>query len=400
MITSGINKGAEVIVKLVFAHDHFFYKINDQYYSNGSFSKEVLERYTNVFDEVVVVSRQKEITQYDDKLTLASTKNIRFVKIPNFKTIKSILRIVEAKKLIDQEIKNCDCLIARLPSSIGTMAVKSAKKNNKPYLIEAVACPWDALWNYNLVGKLLAPFSYLQMKYILLNSKYTIYVTNEFLQHRYPTRGKSVNCSNVALKEFNDKVIEARLKKINNIQKDSKIIIGTIAAVDVKYKGQQYVIKALGKLKKQGLTNFEYQLVGGGDTAYLKSIAKKNNVEDQVKFLGSMPHNEVFKWLDTIDIYAQPSLQEGLPRALIEAMSRAVPAFGARTAGIPELLDDEFIFSNTRKNIDEICKIVKSFDKKTMSRQAKRNYEESKKYDKKVIEKRRKDFFEEFKLLK
>jgi len=396
MITSGINKGAEVIVKLVFAHDHFFYKINDQYYSNGSFSKEVLERYTNVFDEVVVVSRQKEITQYDDKLTLASTKNIRFVKIPNFKTIKSILRIVEAKKLIDQEIKNCDCLIARLPSSISTMAVKSAKKNNKPYLIEAVACPW-ALWNHSLLGKIVAPFSYLQMKYILLNSKYTIYVTNEFLQRRYPTRGKSVNCSDVSLKEFNDKVIEARLKKIDNIQKDSKIIIGTTAAVNVRYKGQQYVIKALGKLKKQGLSNFEYQLVGGGDTAYLKSIAKKNNVADQVKFLGSMPHNKVFEWLDEIDIYVQPSRQEGLPRALIEAMSRGLPAFGARTAGIPELLESQYTFSNTAKNINEICLILKRFDKRSMAEQAMRNYQESKKYDKDIIEKRRQEFMLEFK---
>ena len=61
------------------------------------------------------------------------------------------------------------------------MAVKSAKKNNKPYLIEAVACPWGTLWNHSLLGKIVAPFSYLQMKYIL-NSKYTIYVTNEFLR--------------------------------------------------------------------------------------------------------------------------------------------------------------------------------------------------------------------------
>ena len=110
-----------------------------------------------------------------------------------------------------------------------------------------------------------------------------------------------------------------------------------------------------------------------------------------------MPHKKVFDWLETIDIYAQPSRQEGLPRALIEAMSRAVPAFGARTAGIPELLDDKFIFSNTRTNIDELIEILKSFDKATMTVQAKRNYEESKKYDKEVIEERRRNFFEDFK---
>jgi glycosyltransferase involved in cell wall biosynthesis len=43
-------------------------------------------------------------------------------------------------------------------------------------------------------------------------------------------------------------------------------------------------------------------------------------------------------WLDRIDIYLQPSRQEGLPRALIEAMARACPALGSTAGGIPELL--------------------------------------------------------------
>src|SRR5690606_15570335 len=118
----------------------------------------------------------------------------------------------------------------------------------------------------------------------------------------------------------------------------NKIIIGTTAAIDVKHKGQQYVIEALGELKKNGYTKFEYHLVGGGDPAYLKSIAKRHNIEENIHFLGTLPHNKVFEWLDNIDIYVQPSRQEGLPRALIEAMSRGLPAFGANTAGIPELL--------------------------------------------------------------
>ncbi|MFA5603080.1 MAG: glycosyltransferase, partial [Bacilli bacterium] len=127
-----------------------------------------------------------------------------------------------------------------------------------------------------------------------------------------------------------------------------------------------------------------------------RSVANKHGVADQIKFLGAMPHNKVFDWLETIDIYTQPSRQEGLPRALIEAMSRGLPAFGARTAGIPELLEDRFIFSNTRKNIDEIFEILKSFNKDTMIEQAKRNFKESKEYDKNVVEERRRKFFEEF----
>lgn len=259
-----------------------------------------------------------------------------------------------------------------------------------------VSCYWDALWNHSLKGKVIAPYSFLKSKKIIREASHVVYVTNEFLQNRYPTNGKHTNCSNVALTEFDDKVLDRRLNKIESMQNNEKIVIGTTAAVNVRYKGQQYIIQALGELKKQGIDHFEYQLVGGGNQAFLKSVSEKYDVLDQIKFLGTMPHNKVFEWLETIDIYTQPSRQEGLPRALIEAMSKAVPAFGARTAGIPELLENQFIFSNTRKNIDEIIEILKSFDKETMINQSKRNFEESKKYDKNVIEERRREFFEEF----
>lgn len=384
-------------MKLLFAHDHIFYKFDNVMYSTGGLSKDMIERYTGVFDKVKIISRQIELKEYNEKLTIASTENVEFTSVPNFKSLRNYTKITEAKNIIEREVINSDGIIARLPSSIGNIAVEMAKKNNKPYLIEVVACPWDARWNHSLKGKVVAPFSYYRMKRLVKESKYTVYVTESFLQNRYPTKGKNTNCSNVALKEFHDDVLNIRIKRITKKALKEPIVLGTTAAVNVKHKGQQYIIKALGKLKAEGLTNYEYQLVGGGDQTYLKSIAEKYDVINQVKFLGAMPHNKVFDWLETIDIYAQPSRQEGLPRALIEAMSRAVPAFGARTAGIPELLDDKFIFSNTRTNIDEIIEILKSFDKATMTVQAKRNYEESKKYDKDVIEERRRKFFEDFK---
>lgn len=384
-------------MKLLFAHDHTFYKYKDKFYSTGGLSKEMLERYTNIFDEVVVISRQKEISKFDNKLTLASTDRVRFVSIPNFKSVKNLNKMFEAKRIINDEINKCDALISRLPSSIGSLALTVAKKKGKPSLVELVACPWDELWNHSFLGKIIAPYNYFMTKQKVREASFVVYVTNEFLQKRYPTKGKNVNCSNVALKKFDEFILRQRIEKINTENTNSKRIIGTTAAVNVKYKGQRYIIEALAMLKKQGIENFEYQLVGGGDQTYLKSIAHKYGVSDQVKFIGTIPHNEVFNWLQTIDIYAQPSRQEGLPRALIEAMSCGLPAIGAKTAGIPELLDSNFIFSNTNKNISEIQKILTSLNEDVMKTQAKRNYQEAKKYDKGIIDIRRRKFLNEFK---
>ncbi|PEU59998.1 glycosyl transferase [Priestia megaterium] len=384
-------------MKLVFAHDHVFYKYENQFFSTGGLSKEMLERYTKVFEEVVVISRQKEIDALDGKLTLASTDRVSFVQIPNFKSISNVHKLLQAKKIINYEVTNSDALISRLPSSIGAIAVDIARGNGTPYLVEVVACPWDALWNHSFKGKLLAPFTYFSTKTKIGQSKYATYVTNEFLQRRYPTKGKNISCSNVALKEFNNEILASRIQKIENKGSREKIVIGTTAAVNVRYKGQQYIIEALGELKKQGITNYEYHLVGGGSNTYLKSIAQKYDVVQQVKFLGSLSHDKVFEWLDTIDIYAQPSRQEGLPRALIEAMSRGLPSFGARTAGIPELLENKYIISNTKNNIKEILSILQGLSKEELLSQAMRNYGESMKYNRDIIEARRQKFFIHFK---
>src|SRR5699024_6103659 len=102
------------------------------------------------------------------------------------------------------------------------------------------------------------------------NADYAVYVTNEYLQNKYPNQRKTTNVSNVSLKEFDDSVFKKRLRKIKKSEND-KIILGTAAAVDVVYKGQKYIIETLGKLKKEGITNYEYQLTGGGDQSFLKS---------------------------------------------------------------------------------------------------------------------------------
>lgn len=387
-------------MRVLFCHDGPLRKDEFDNYYGSAHNDETFRRYYTIAEELAVLIRVGNVPKIEAEKRLSKITVMPFdvIPCPNMSRLKSMfLNRRNTEEIIIREVAKADYIVARLPSMIGFKAIDAARELNKPYLVEVVTCPWDAFWNHSFKGKLVAPFMYQATKERVKKANYVVYVTNEFLQKRYPTKGNSISCSNVALKEFDEKILHSRLCKINDMKQNDKIIIGTTAAVDIRFKGQQYVIEALGKLKEQGNANFEYQLVGGGDQAFLKSIAEKYDVVDQVKFLGAMPHKKVFDWLEKIDIYTQPSRQEGLPRALIEAMSRAVPSFGARTAGIPELLDNEFIFSNTRKNIDEIIDILKSFDIETMRVQAKRNYEESKKYDKDTIEERRRKFFEEFK---
>lgn len=164
--------------------------------------------------------------------------------------------------------------------------------------------------------------------------------------------------------------------------------------MNLKTKGQHDVIRALGELKKRGDTNYEYQLVGLGDESFLRSIAKKYNVEDEVVFLGGKTHDEVFQWLDNIDIYVQPSYQEGLCRAIVEAMSRGCPVICSNAGGNDELIDANFVFH--RGNINELIACLGKMDSNVMGVQARKNFKVAHKYSKERLDQIRFSFYTDF----
>ena len=380
--------------KVLFCYDGPLKKDKENQYYGSALNDELFSRYEIIATDVKIAIRVKQIEEENmtNKFSKISSEKYKIVECPNVSSIKGqIFNFKKCKEILKEEIKNVDYVIARLPSMIGNLAVDIAKNMNKPYLIELVGCPWDALWNHSLKGKMFAPFMTYMTKRRVKNAPYVLYVTREFLQKRYPTKGKSINCSNVILDNFDDKIIEEKKKQI--LDKKQTNIITTTAAINVKFKGQKYVIKALKNLKKKGII-FKYWLIGGGDKAYLNKFVEKYKLKEQVFFLGPLPHNEVFGKLKETDIYIQPSKQEGLPRALIEAMSMGCVCLGAKTGGIPELLDKEFIFP--KGNIKKIEKLLQKINEEKSFKQITRNFEKSKEYNRETLKTKRDSFYKEF----
>jgi phosphatidylinositol alpha-1,6-mannosyltransferase len=71
----------------------------------------------------------------------------------------------------------------------------------------------------------------------------------------------------------------------------------------------------------------------------LEDLGRALGVDGRVRFAGLLPAGAAVRAeLDAADLFVLPSRAEGLPRALIEAMARALPAIGSNVGGIPELL--------------------------------------------------------------
>ena len=295
------------------------------------------------------------------------------------------------KNAVKNVASKADIVVIKTPSiTIGRWAYRYLKKIGKKCILESIACGWDSYWYHNLKGKIMAVPSYLNMKKMIYNADYVVYVTNRFLQERYPTKGKWIAASNVVLEEADETILQKRLKRIDEIQDNESLKIGTAGAVNIKFKGQEYVIKAIARLKSEGIS-FDYYLAGGGDQTRLAKLASKLGLEKNVHFLGAVPKNKMTEFYDSLDIYIHPSLAEGLPRVLIEAERRALPSCGADAAGTPELLEDYFVFE--KQDVESVCKVLKKFSKDVMRKQAQINYERSKEYSLPILDERRKKFY-------
>lgn len=318
---------------------------------------------------------------------------INIVPIPDIASPKGLLfNRRKAKKVLKNAILLSDILILR-NSTNAALAQLIAEKMKKPYIFEVVSCNWDALWNFSLIGKIYAPYAFLRMKYCnVAKAKYAIYVTKKFLQRRYPNNHTNVGISDVMLDPVDLSLKETKIQRYN--QSGTPIILTTCAAIDVKYKGQEYIIRAIAKLREK--YNIEYHLAGGGSANFLKSIAKECNIEDKVIFEGLLTKDMVNKLLDKTTIYCQPSKQEGLPRAVIEAMSRGCVCIGSRTGGIPELLDKSMIVG--RGDVDGFVSLIdKILESKSLQiEQCTKNFNKALDFESDKLDRERQAFYDRF----
>ncbi len=165
----------------------------------------------------------------------------------------------------------------------------------------------------------------------------------------------------------------------------------TCAAVNVWYKGQHFAIRAIPQLNNIGI-RVKYYCVGQGEPDYLQKVVKECGVEDQVVFAGAVSHDKVFELLDQCDIYVQSSLQEGLPRAMVEAMSRGCPVIGARTGGIPELIPNECVVR--RKSVSEIADKIKMMLDNGLRDYSETSINRARDFQKEVLDERRNTYLD------
>ena len=328
-------------MRLLFAHDHRFLRgANGKLYTPGHLPASTWDRFLEHFDQVHVIARDGGPLPEGVRLGRADQERVSFEFLPNLSSARQLLlRSPHVDERMRSAVEAADAVVARLPSEIGLLAIKHARRLGKPYAVEVVGCAWDGTrTSGSAAARLYAPLAWIRARRAVAQAPLALYVTSAWLQGRYPTSGQAGFASNVSLEPPDSVALAHRQARLAAIGKGEPPVLGTIATLRVKYKGLQTAFEALARLRSSGM-DLNYRVLGPGEQEPWKKLATDHGIADLVRFDGTREAGaEVAAWLDDIEVYLQPSLTEGLPRAMIEAMSRGAACVGSTRGGIPELL--------------------------------------------------------------
>ena len=118
---------------------------------------------------------------------------------------------------------------------------------------------------------------------------------------------------------------------------DSQVAVLTVARLH-KQKGHKYLLEAILELKDNH-PEVVFIFVGHGELeTEILDFIKLNGLEDQVRLLGA--RNDVPSIMKACDIFILPSLWEGMPNTVLEAMSVSMPTIATNVDGTPEVIMD------------------------------------------------------------
>jgi glycosyltransferase involved in cell wall biosynthesis len=115
------------------------------------------------------------------------------------------------------------------------------------------------------------------------------------------------------------------------------MVIGTVAHLSPE-KGLHLLIDAASQIP-DAKKRLRFVIVGSGPCLHdLKAQAQTKGVQDIFQFVGF--YKNIFHYLKAFDLFALPSLSEGLSSAILEAMASSLPIVATNVGGIPELVQD------------------------------------------------------------
>ncbi len=361
---------------------------------NASLRYAFWARYLEVFDGARLVVRAKAQNDIPHDWVQADGPGIEVVALPHFVgPVQFARHLRKVRSIVNAALNNQDATMLRLPCVVGNEMWRQLEPG-RPYGVEIVGDPQD-VFAAGAVRNPLSPFLHWWWPRTLRaqcgDATAATYVTEHTLQRRYPAsiNAFSTHYSSVDLPAdaFVDHARDYTQRPAYSSKKPLQIV--TVGSLSQLYKAPDVLIDAVAHCVKSGL-NLELTLVGEGVfRERLQAQVNRLGMQNRIRFVGQISAHDVRRQLDHSDLFVLPSRTEGLPRAMIEAMARALPCIGSSIGGIPELLaEDDLVEAGNHLMLAQ--KITRLYTHpQLLSQMSSRNLERARHYQVDILRERR-----------
>ena len=342
---------------IVIYYGDLIYAVNGKYYCKpglGRFIDEISTKYKKVFYTTTIEESSLEnISNYYQ----IKSDNIVYQNVPNNNSfVASVKNRSKINKTLKKHMKEWEDAIVylRWPTPNVIKVYKLSTKNNLKVILHIVGDPYTIVKEtskYRGLKRILAlTYSKLQEKQIKKIIKNTPTVVNGNAQRRM--YNKNNNVLELISATIDKKEIVYSRKYNQN--KTKLLYVGALK----EEKGIERLLDAF-KIMLSKDVNFELNIVGDGPQKdELISKTKELQISDNVKFHGYVPLGEkLMNVYLSNDIFVLPSLSEGTPRVLLEAMAFGLPVIASNVGGIPFTIKNDvngFLFDD----VDSLIKKV------------------------------------------
>lgn len=352
------------------------------------------QKYRNVFDDIYVLVRIKPYEGENlNKWILSDYEGVHFLPLPDYRGpagyIWHYTQIGRCMKRYLYLYRKISCAVIRSPSPLGYQFLRYWKQTGKPYGMEITTNLSDSYYySIDWLHSLLYQRLHLQTKKYAKKAKGVSYVTQNVLQEIYPAGGISESYSSIDL----PKELFYQRPVLTGKKREYVMIHVSTLALDVK--GNEEFLQVHKKLMLDGYC-IRSVIVGGGRLlGHYRKRAQELGLSAYTRFTGHISTKEdLMKEMRKADLFLFPTLSEGLPRTVIEAMANSLPCISSDIPSLRELLDEKWLCAP--KDIDAFTEKAKILIEniRLYNEAARCNYKMAGNYEYSILNERRSRFY-------
>ncbi|MBV1911056.1 MAG: glycosyltransferase [Kangiellaceae bacterium] len=256
----------------------------------------------------------------------------RYIVIPKIlRSLTGYFFYLGIRSTIEQLVaqNRADVISAHWVYPDGFGAGLAAKKFNLPIALHALGCDINEYTKYRIRRQLITK--------ALIDSDINIVKSHE-LKNKIEALGIPLGKTKVIHNGVNqDKFIRQPMdlaRKKLKLEKNKKLCL-FVGNFQVE-KGLNYLIDAFALLKHEEV---ELLVIGSGPLEFeIKKQIMDNELENKITLIGRVEHQFIPDYLAAVNLLCLPSLREGCPNVVLEALSCGTPVVASNVGAVPDII--------------------------------------------------------------